>query len=127
MALRSRAVAGSSPSHAGQISGLSTAGMLVELGAQFVRLGGDDGECADPLAGRRMPVLPQARERHDAAIGERDRVGLFAPLRFLPFVKVVDRHETAPTFEGLAKSRLVLDPFRLGVDVGETDLMSLAQ
>jgi hypothetical protein len=31
---------------------------VVKLGAQFVRLGGDDGEAADPLARRRAPSFP---------------------------------------------------------------------
>jgi hypothetical protein len=48
---------------------------VVELGAQLVRLRRDDRERADPLAGPRFPILPYARERHDAAIGKRDRDG----------------------------------------------------
>jgi len=47
---------------------------------------------------------------------------LFAGPGFLPFVKVVDRHQAAPAFERFAEGRLALDPFRLGVDVGEADL-----
>ena len=69
-----------------------------------------------------MTKLVKTVERHDPAIGEGDRVRLFAGPGFLPFVKVVDRHQAAPALERLAKSRLALDPFRLGVDVGEADL-----
>jgi len=48
----------------------------MDFGAQLVRDRGDDREAANPLTGRRVPVFPQARERHDAAIGERERIGL---------------------------------------------------
>jgi len=69
-----------------------------------------------------MPVLPQSSERHDAAIGERNRVWLLGGPRLLPFVEAVDRHNAAPAFEGFPESRLALDPLCLGVNVGETDL-----
>jgi hypothetical protein len=94
----------------------------VELGAQFVWRGGDDRESADPFPGRRMPVLPQTRERHDAAIGERERIGLLPGRGFAPFIKVVDRHQAAPALERFAECRLVLGPLGLGIDIGEADL-----
>jgi putative SOS response-associated peptidase YedK len=40
----------------------------------------NDREAADPFSGRRAPVLPQARERHDAAIS-------VAPTDSLPVVR----------------------------------------
>jgi hypothetical protein len=49
-------------------------------------------------------------------------IRLLAAFRVLPFVKVVDRHKAAPAFKRFAESRLALDPFRLGVDVGKADL-----
>ncbi len=39
-----------------------------------------------------------------------------------PFVEAVDRHKAAPALERLAESRPGLDPFRLGVDIGEADI-----
>ena len=60
--------------------------------------------------------------RHNAAIGERNRVWLLDGPRLLPFVEVVDRHKAAPSFERFAQSWLALDPLRRGVDVGEADL-----
>jgi hypothetical protein len=95
---------------------------IVDFGAELIRRGGDDREAADPFAGRRVPVLPHTRERHDAAIGERKRIRLLSGRRLLPFVKRVDRYQAAPALERLAESRLALDPLGLGVDVGETDL-----
>src|SRR5262249_19839413 len=37
-------------------------------------------------------------------------------------VEVIDRHETAAALEGFPKSWLILDPLRLGVDVGKPNL-----
>jgi hypothetical protein len=92
------------------------------LPAEFVRRGGDDREAAHPLARRRVPVLPHSRERHDAAIGEGQRIGLFPGRGLAPFIEVVYRHQAAPALERLAESRLALDALGLGVDVGEADL-----
>jgi hypothetical protein len=84
----------------------------MDFGAQFVRLGGNDREAADPLAGRRVPVFPQARERYNAPVGERERIGLLAGRGFALFIKVVDRNQAAPAIERFAESRLVLDSLR---------------
>jgi hypothetical protein len=46
---------------------------VMELCAQLVRRGSDDGEGTHPLARRRFPVLPQTRQRHQAPVGERVR------------------------------------------------------
>jgi len=94
----------------------------MDFGAQFVRDRGDDREAANPLAGRGVPVFPQTRERHDAAIGEREHVGLLPGCGFAPFIKVVDRHQAAPALERFAKCGLVLDSLGLSIDVGEPDL-----
>ena len=88
---------------------------------------GDDREAANPLAGRRAPVFPQTRERHDAAIGERERIGLLPGRGFAPFIKVADRHQAAPALERFTECGFVLDPLRLGIDVSEADLDALAQ
>jgi hypothetical protein len=100
--------------------GLPACGYVI--GAEFIWLRGDDSEAAHPFAGRRLPVLPQACKRHDAAIGERDCIRLLARARLLPFVKVVDRHQATTALERLTKRRPGLDAFGLGVDVGEADL-----
>jgi hypothetical protein len=54
-------------------------------------------------------------------VRQRDRVGLLACRRFLPLVKVIDRHETAAPLECFAEGGPVLDPLGLGVDVREAD------
>jgi hypothetical protein len=61
-----------------------------------------------------FPRNPQAREGHDAAIGERDRVRLFPGYGLGPLIKVVGRHQTAAALERFAEGRLALDPFGLG-------------
>ena len=54
-------------------------------------------------------------------VGERNRVGLLPGLGLRPFVKVIDRHETAAALQRLAERRLGFDAFGFGVDVGEAN------
>jgi alkanesulfonate monooxygenase SsuD/methylene tetrahydromethanopterin reductase-like flavin-dependent oxidoreductase (luciferase family) len=60
----------------------------VKLGAQFVRLGGDDGEAADPLARRRAPSFPlweQPVVDHEDSDHRVDRAGILPrPKRQIP-------------------------------------------
>ena len=72
-----------------------------------------------------MPVLPQARQRHHASVRQRNRVRLLAGSGFFPFVEAIDRHEAAAALACVAEGRPGLDPFRLGVDVGEADVQIL--
>jgi hypothetical protein len=94
----------------------------MDFAAQFVRRGGNDREAAHPFAAGRMPVFPQARKRHDAAIGERQRIGLFPARGFFPLVKVVGRYKATPALERFAEGRFVLDTLGLGVDIREAAL-----
>jgi hypothetical protein len=94
----------------------------MELGAQGIRLRRHDGEAAHPFAGMGAPILPQASQRHQALVRQRDGIGLLACRRFLPLVEVIDRHELAAPLECFAKGRPVLDPFGLGVDICRADV-----
>src|SRR5215471_19058139 len=69
-----------------------------------------------------MPILPKPGQGHQPLIGKRDGIGLLPRRGLLPLVKVIDRHQAAPLLEGLAKSRPVLYPLGLGIDVSEADL-----
>jgi hypothetical protein len=67
---------------------------VVELGAQFVRLGGDDREAANCLAGGRAPSFPLSvgnrNGRPDCQGGDLiDRVAASAPVRELLFVEAL--------------------------------------
>src|SRR6516225_7468301 len=78
---------------------------VVELSAEFVRFGRDDGEASNPFARRRAPVLPQASQCHQASVRQRNRVGLLAGPGFFPFVEAIDRHEAAAALECVAEGR----------------------
>ena len=99
----------------------------MDLPAQLVRCGGNDREAADPLARRRSPVLPQAGQRHQPSVSQRDSIWLLPDRDILPLIEGIDRNEAAPPLERFPERWLTLDALSLGIDVGEPDLMSLAQ
>jgi hypothetical protein len=62
----------------------------MQLGALFVRRGGDDGEPANSFARRLAPGFPQPGHAHQPAIGQCDRVRLLARRGLLPLEKVIE-------------------------------------
>jgi hypothetical protein len=67
----------------------------------------DDREAANPLAGRRVPVFPQTRERHDAAISERERIGLLSLRNLLP-APVAAEPDVIKQYEDAGADRIVV-------------------
>jgi hypothetical protein len=77
--------------------------------------------------GRRAPVLPEAGQSHQAAIGEGNGVGLFAGGGLLPLIEVIDRNEAAAALEGVTERWPILDPSAFALMFAKPTLRSLAQ
>jgi len=59
---------------------------------------------------------------HQAPVGERNRIGLFAGSGLFPLIEVIDGNEASPSLECIAEGRFALDPLGFGVDVAKPTL-----
>jgi hypothetical protein len=112
-----RGSAGSSPSHAGHVSGPSTTGIRL-CGSAHSSLGGrDDRKATYPslTASTSSPTGPPAPLGRDLPTRSRRAA---CPPDLLRFIEVIYRHETAAP---LTEGEFALNPLRLGVDVREAD------
>ena len=105
--------AGPSPSQTGHASNPRPTDIrIVQLRVQLVWRSRDNSDAAHSLTRRRAPVVPQAGQRDEAAVGERDRNRLLAGRGLLSRSYRPARGTTAP-LDRLPKSGLALDPLAL--------------
>src|SRR5262245_52758736 len=91
----------------------------MDVGDEFIGVGGDDCERANPLTRPRLfPVLPNASDAKRRTVLHGDSVRLLGPLSLdgLPFEKPVHRKDATSFSIGVPKRRQPRDCLGLSID-----------